>query len=64
MPSNWTALLPPPMGVVIVSRSLVGYSSMNKTEKFWDRLAGQFDKRVQHLEQPPIEATKGYLKQK
>lgn len=32
-----------------------------KTEKFWDRLAGQFDKQSGRFEQPPSEKAKKYL---
>lgn len=34
----------------------------NKAEKFWDRMANQFDNRSWHFEQPPVEETKQYLK--
>jgi len=34
---------------------------MNKAEKFWDRMANQFDNRSLHFEQPPVEKTKQYL---
>ncbi len=34
---------------------------MNKSEKFWDKMAGQFDKRAKYFEQPPVEKSKKYL---
>lgn len=34
----------------------------SKIEKFWDKLATQFDKRTKHFEQPPVEQAKKYLK--
>jgi SAM-dependent methyltransferase len=36
-------------------------SSINKTEKFWDRLANQFDKLSRHFEKPPSEKAKKFL---
>ena len=36
-------------------------NSTNKTEKFWDKMANQFDKRSRNFEQPPVEKTKKYL---
>jgi len=33
----------------------------NKTEKFWDRLANQFDKQSKHFEKPPSEKAKRFL---
>jgi 2-polyprenyl-3-methyl-5-hydroxy-6-metoxy-1,4-benzoquinol methylase len=35
----------------------------SKAEKFWDKLATQFDKRIKHFEQPPVEQAKKYLKE-
>ena len=34
---------------------------MKNTEKFWDRMANQFDKQAGNFEQPPIERSKKYL---
>jgi 2-polyprenyl-3-methyl-5-hydroxy-6-metoxy-1,4-benzoquinol methylase len=34
----------------------------DRTEKFWDKLANQFDKQAKHFEQPPVEKAKKYLK--
>ncbi len=34
---------------------------MNKTEKFWDRIANQFDKQAGHFEKPPVERSKKYM---
>jgi 2-polyprenyl-3-methyl-5-hydroxy-6-metoxy-1,4-benzoquinol methylase len=36
-------------------------SSINKTEKFWNMLANQFDKQSKHFERPPSEKAKTYL---
>lgn len=36
-------------------------SSINKTEKFWNRLANQFDKQSKHFERPPSEKAKKFL---
>jgi hypothetical protein len=36
-------------------------NSKNKTEKFWDKIANQFDKQARHFEKPPVEKTKKYL---
>jgi 2-polyprenyl-3-methyl-5-hydroxy-6-metoxy-1,4-benzoquinol methylase len=33
----------------------------NKVEKFWDRMANQFDKQTIHFEKPPVEKAKEYL---
>jgi ubiquinone/menaquinone biosynthesis C-methylase UbiE len=35
--------------------------SINKTERFWDRLANQFDKQSKHFEKPPSEKAKKFL---
>jgi ubiquinone biosynthesis O-methyltransferase len=34
---------------------------MEKTDKFWDRMAKQFDKRAKHFEPPPVGKTKKHL---
>jgi 2-polyprenyl-3-methyl-5-hydroxy-6-metoxy-1,4-benzoquinol methylase len=36
-------------------------SSLNKAEKFWNRLANQFDKLSKHLGMPPSEKAKKFL---
>ena len=36
-------------------------SSIYKTEKFWNRLANQFDKLSKHFERPPSEKAKKFL---
>ncbi len=35
---------------------------INKSEKFWDKIAIKFDNRSKHFEHPPVEKTKHYLK--
>lgn len=35
--------------------------NQNSAEKFWDRMANQFDKRTSHFEQPPLENAKKYV---
>lgn len=37
--------------------------SLDRTEKFWDKLAKHFDSMTKHFESPPIELSKQYLKE-
>jgi ubiquinone/menaquinone biosynthesis C-methylase UbiE len=42
----------------------VGINDMDthkNSEKFWDRMANQFDKQTSHFEKPPVEKAVRYL---
>ena len=36
-------------------------NTYSKAEKFWDRMANQFDKHTSHFEKPPLENAKKYV---